>query len=177
MAAGAFLQRGFALIRLDGDLYQVGGRSGSGCLGGYVWLDGWMCTARPPPFPSPPLLSTALPAPSPPTPSPSPPFTTPSPSPPFTQSTIESLHYLYPLLQVGGHVVIDDFTDWRGCREATADYRERHGITERIEIVYKDVSGGQDSVAGVWWTKREQVGYNPMEGPPVEYKGGSVGRG
>jgi hypothetical protein len=29
------------------------------------------------------------------------------------QSTLESLHYLYPLLSVGGHVVVDDFTDWQ----------------------------------------------------------------
>jgi hypothetical protein len=31
------------------------------------------------------------------------------------QSTIESLHYLYPLLSVGGYVVVDDFTDWKVC--------------------------------------------------------------
>jgi hypothetical protein len=44
------------------------------------------------------------------------------------QSTLESLHYLYPLLSVGGHVVIDDFTDWEGCRRAVADFRAAHGI-------------------------------------------------
>ena len=71
-------------------------------------------------------------------------------------------------------MVIDDFTDWRGCREAVADYREQHGITERIEVVWKDVAGGEGKVAGVWWTKQAQVGYHPM-GPKVEYKGGAVG--
>lgn len=29
------------------------------------------------------------------------------------QSTIESLHYLYPLLSIGGFLVIDDYTDWK----------------------------------------------------------------
>jgi len=50
------------------------------------------------------------------------------------QSTLESLHYLYPLLSVGGHVVVDDFTDWDGCRNAVMDYRHAHGLTEPLQV-------------------------------------------
>jgi len=50
------------------------------------------------------------------------------------QSTLESLHYLYPLLAVGGHVIIDDFTDWEVCRNAVTDYRTAHGLTEPLQV-------------------------------------------
>jgi hypothetical protein len=40
------------------------------------------------------------------------------------ESTISALHFLYPLLAIGGAVIVDDFTGWYGCRSAVLDYRE-----------------------------------------------------
>jgi O-methyltransferase len=81
------------------------------------------------------------------------------------QSTLESLHYLYPLLSIGGHVMVDDFTDWQGTRDAVRDYRERHGINdERIEVTWHDLSTDPqrgELTRGVWWTKtKEPQGYD-----------------
>ena len=44
------------------------------------------------------------------------------------ESTIQGLHFLYPSVSAGGHVIVDDFTDWVGCRRATLDFRLVHGI-------------------------------------------------
>ncbi len=55
------------------------------------------------------------------------------------ESTIDALEALYPLLSVGGYVIVDDYGAWEPCRRACADYRERHGITD--EIVSIDWTG------------------------------------
>jgi O-methyltransferase/8-demethyl-8-(2,3-dimethoxy-alpha-L-rhamnosyl)tetracenomycin-C 4'-O-methyltransferase len=58
-----------------------------------------------------------------------------------------SLRHLYPLLSKGGVVIIDD---WHlpGCRQAVADYRERHGITEQMQAFE----------GNAFWTKRQVYG-------------------
>jgi O-methyltransferase len=48
------------------------------------------------------------------------------------QSTIEALGALYPMLSVGGYVIVDDYGAVPGCRGAVDDFREEHGITEPI---------------------------------------------
>ena len=55
------------------------------------------------------------------------------------ESTIDALEALYPLLSVGGYVIVDDYGAWEPCRRACTDYRERHGITD--EIVSIDWTG------------------------------------
>lgn len=51
------------------------------------------------------------------------------------ESTIQSLEALYPNLQRGGYCIIDDYMCIRQCRNAVNDYREKHGITEKMEQV------------------------------------------
>jgi O-methyltransferase len=59
------------------------------------------------------------------------------------ESTIQALDGLYPRLSPGGFCIIDDY-NLPYCRQAVADYREKHGITS--EIV--DIDG-----SGVLWRK------------------------
>jgi hypothetical protein len=51
------------------------------------------------------------------------------------ESTIEALENLYPKVQKGGYVIIDDYGALGTCRQAVNDYRARHGITEAIVSV------------------------------------------
>jgi hypothetical protein len=60
-------------------------------------------------------------------------------------STMDILDALYPRVSVGGFVIVDDY-EWKSCRTAVHDYRERHGITERIH------GGG----AGAYWRVGER---------------------
>ena len=84
------------------------------------------------------------------------------------ESTIQALHSLYPALAVGGHVIVDDFTDWVG-RRAVRHFRAVHGIggaasgfspTEPLQVVWHD--GWRASRRGVWWTKQRDTPYNPL---------------
>ena len=59
------------------------------------------------------------------------------------ESTIQALDGLYPRLSPGGFCIIDDY-HLPYCRQAVADYRDKHGITS--EIV--DIDG-----SGVLWRK------------------------
>jgi O-methyltransferase len=59
------------------------------------------------------------------------------------ESTIQALDALYPRLSPGGFCIIDDY-QLPYCRQAVADYRDKHGITS--EIV--DIDG-----SGVLWRK------------------------
>ena len=47
------------------------------------------------------------------------------------ESTQDALEHLYPKLSVGGYLVIDDW-HLAGCLKAVHDYRQKHGIKERI---------------------------------------------
>jgi O-methyltransferase len=66
------------------------------------------------------------------------------------QSTWEALHALYPKLQVDGYLIIDDYLDWAGCKEAITDFRKKYGITDTIEEVKHDP--GQTK-RGAYWIK------------------------
>jgi O-methyltransferase len=48
------------------------------------------------------------------------------------ESTIQALNALYPKLSPGGFCIIDDFGNVAACAQAVHEYRERHGITEKI---------------------------------------------
>lgn len=51
------------------------------------------------------------------------------------ESTMDALNALYPKLEPGGFLVIDDYGALANCRQAVHDYRERHGIVEPIERI------------------------------------------
>jgi O-methyltransferase len=59
-------------------------------------------------------------------------------------STMDALQPLYPKLQKGGYVIIDDYV-LPGCRKAIEDYRAEFGITETII----DIDG-----SGAFWRKQ-----------------------
>ncbi|TDD37560.1 macrocin O-methyltransferase [Actinomadura sp. KC06] len=56
------------------------------------------------------------------------------------ESTHDALVHLYPKLQVGGFVIVDDYFDLAPCRLAVRDYRAAHGIDDPIERI--DQAGG-----------------------------------
>ena len=60
------------------------------------------------------------------------------------ESTINALDSLYPKLNPGGFLIVDDYGAVEACRQAVHDYRSRHGIDE--EIVPVDWTG-------VFWKK------------------------
>lgn len=60
------------------------------------------------------------------------------------ESTIQALDGLYPRLSPGGFCIIDDYHAIDACRQAVADYRTAHGVTEEIE----EIDG-----SGVLWRK------------------------
>ncbi len=66
------------------------------------------------------------------------------------EATWTALESLYDLLSPGGFVVVDDFTDWAGCRRAVADFRARRAVAAPIRPVYH---GPGEHVRGVWWRK------------------------
>ena len=61
-------------------------------------------------------------------------------------STMEALKALYPKVSPGGYVIVDDYGGLEPCRQAVADYRAAHGITDPIERV---------DWTGVWWRKAD----------------------
>jgi O-methyltransferase len=60
------------------------------------------------------------------------------------ESTRDGLESLYPKLSIGGYLIIDDYGEIPPCRQAVADYRRAHGITEKILPI--------DS-SGVYWQR------------------------
>jgi len=57
-------------------------------------------------------------------------------------STQVCLQHLYPLLSRGGILILDDYYYWEGCKKATDEYRQQHGITTPMVQV--------DSSCGYW---------------------------
>ena len=51
------------------------------------------------------------------------------------KATRLTLEALYPKLEVGGFVVLDDYHFLDGCRRAVDDFRRAHGISEPIERI------------------------------------------
>ena len=60
-------------------------------------------------------------------------------------STWDAVTVLYPKLSPGGYLIVDDYHTVEGCRRAISDYRDREGITERIE----EIDG-----SAVYWRKQ-----------------------
>ena len=60
------------------------------------------------------------------------------------ESTMDALVSLYPKVEAGGYIIIDDYNDIAACRQAVTDYRSAHRITE--DIVNVDWTG-------VYWRK------------------------
>ena len=50
-------------------------------------------------------------------------------------STVEALDALYHKLSPGGFVIVDDYGAVPACAKAVHDFRDKHGITDPIEIV------------------------------------------
>ena len=57
---------------------------------------------------------------------------------------------MYPRLAPGGFIIVDDYTDWAGCRRAIHEYRAAHGIAEAIFTV---AHAPGEEVRGVYWRK------------------------
>ncbi len=51
------------------------------------------------------------------------------------EATWVTLEALYPDLQVGGYLVVDDYGAMPECKRAVDEFREKHGITEELEQV------------------------------------------
>jgi O-methyltransferase len=62
------------------------------------------------------------------------------------ESTMVALEHLYPLLSVGGYLIVDDYGALPICKQAVDDYRERHGIGEPIAKV---------DWTGAYWRKEQ----------------------
>jgi O-methyltransferase len=60
------------------------------------------------------------------------------------ESTIEALDALYPKLSPGGFAIVDDYGAIPACRQATDDYRARHGVREPLDAI---------DWTGVYWRK------------------------
>ena len=58
-------------------------------------------------------------------------------------STIQTLNTLYDKVVQGGYVIVDDYI-LSGCRQAVDDFRDRHGIHDKLN----DVDG-----AAIFWRK------------------------
>lgn len=69
-------------------------------------------------------------------------------------STMDALKVLYPRLSPGGFVIVDDFIDWEGCRDAVLDYRRMHNILEPIVLV-PHLPG--EILRGAYWRKSGRV--------------------
>ena len=59
-------------------------------------------------------------------------------------STMDAVEALYPRLQSGGYILVDDYGAVPGCREAIDEYRKANGISEPIQVV---------DWTGVYWEK------------------------
>jgi O-methyltransferase len=51
------------------------------------------------------------------------------------ESTRHELEHLYPLLEVGGVLVIDDYGHWEGCRRAVDEYFENNNVSPFLSRV------------------------------------------
>jgi O-methyltransferase len=67
-----------------------------------------------------------------------------------------ALECLYPGLEVGGHLILDDYGSFEGCRRAVDEFRAQHGIEEPIEDV--------DSTCSRW---RRTTTAGPPARPPA----------
>ena len=61
------------------------------------------------------------------------------------ESTMDAFSALYHKLSPGGYCIVDDYGAVESCKQATHDFRDKHGITEPIQ---------QIDWTGVFWQKR-----------------------
>ena len=66
------------------------------------------------------------------------------------ESTWQSLEYLYPYLNRGGVVIIDDYSDWIGAFAAVGDFRKKFGIKTPVIQIYH---GKNEIVRGAYFRK------------------------
>ena len=65
-------------------------------------------------------------------------------------STWAAIGALYPRLEPGGFIIVDDYMDWVGCRDAITKYRADHAIVDPIFFV----AHAQDELTrGIYWRK------------------------
>ena len=81
-------------------------------------------------------------------------------------STMDALVALYPLMQSGGLVYVDDYGSFGGCRAAVDEYRAKYGITAPMNFIAEDPSLNTrlfnfhqkdqrtDLMEAVWWTAK-----------------------
>jgi hypothetical protein len=79
-------------------------------------------------------------------------------------STMDALRVLYPHLSAGGYVIVDDYIDWKGCREAVEDYRRANGIRDPIVLV-PHLSG--EILRGVYWRKGSAANIAGLRAAPL----------
>jgi Macrocin-O-methyltransferase (TylF) len=65
----------------------------------------------------------------------------------YYQSTIDAISVLYPKLQPGGWLIVDDYGLPLGARRATDRYRSQNDITDRIFMADKQVAYWQKSAS------------------------------
>ena len=65
------------------------------------------------------------------------------------ESTIQALESLYDRLSVGGFVIVDDYGNVAGCRQAVHDFRVGRGITDPIQPI---------DWAGIYWRRSRDGG-------------------
>ena len=75
------------------------------------------------------------------------------------ESTWQSLTYLYPYLNVGGIIIVDDFTDWVGAYQAVHDFRKKENINSPILQVYHNPQN-QEKIRGIYFLK-DSPKYSP----------------
>jgi O-methyltransferase len=73
------------------------------------------------------------------------------------EPTRAALHALYPGLEPGGFLVLDDYGSFEGCREAVDEFRREHGIAEPIEEI--DFTGAR-------WRREDAAPIEPPPAPP-----------
>ena len=74
-------------------------------------------------------------------------------------STLDSLRRLYPLVEAGGAIYIDDYGGFIGCQHAVDQYRQEIGATQPLRLVWEMRTAAAPGVTGdrsyeaVWWIK------------------------
>lgn len=81
-------------------------------------------------------------------------------------STMDALVALYPPIQSGGLVYVDDYGSFGGCRAAVDEYSAKYGITALMNFIAEDPSLNTrlfnlhekeqraDLMEAVWWTAK-----------------------
>ncbi|KAJ3293769.1 hypothetical protein HK104_004204 [Borealophlyctis nickersoniae] len=85
------------------------------------------------------------------------------------ESTWDAINIVYPLLSINGYIIIDDYTDWIGCKEAIDDYRTIHSIDDPIRFVQYQPG---EYIRGAYWKKTRNITpptqNEPLPPPPPQ---------